>query len=135
LAIPTVAGGAHTLALAGNVALTLWPGPGMSVLALTLVGLGYGVISGVTAAGVAAYWRRALYGRVASRLYTAWAAAAVVLRIAAVCFFDLPRGYGAAVLMAGGANLLGGMGGFPLPQQKNRHRDVQLPESSPSTIT
>jgi hypothetical protein len=40
LAIPTVAAGAHALALAGNVALTLWPGPGVSVLALTLVGLG-----------------------------------------------------------------------------------------------
>src|SRR5262249_56056386 len=53
LAIPTVTGGAHALSLAGNVALTLWPGPGMSVLALTFVGLGYGVISGVTAAGVA----------------------------------------------------------------------------------
>ena len=57
LAIPTVAAGAHVVALAGNLALTLWPGPGVSVLALALVGLGYGVISGVTAAAVAVYWR------------------------------------------------------------------------------
>jgi len=34
-------GGAHAVALAGNAALTLWPGPGVSVLALALVGLGY----------------------------------------------------------------------------------------------
>ena len=50
LSIPTVAAGAHAVALAGNVALTLWPGPGVSVLALALVGLGYGLISGVSAA-------------------------------------------------------------------------------------
>jgi len=47
-----VAAGAHAVALVGNLALTLWPGPGVSVLALTLVGLGYGVISGLTAAAV-----------------------------------------------------------------------------------
>ena len=29
LTIPMVAAGAHVLALAGNVALTLWPGPGV----------------------------------------------------------------------------------------------------------
>ena len=50
LTIPAVAAGAHAVALAGNVALTLWPGPGVSVPALALVGLGYGVISGLTAA-------------------------------------------------------------------------------------
>ena len=59
------------------------PGPEVSVLALTLVGLGYGVISGVTAAAVAVYWRRALYGRMASRIYLAWCAAAIILPIAA----------------------------------------------------
>jgi hypothetical protein len=135
LAIPTVAGGAHALALAGNVALTLWPGPGMSVLALTFVGLGYGVISGVTAAGVAAYWKRALYGRVASRLYTAWAAAAVILPIAAGRLFDLTQGYRAAVLIAAGANLLGVTVGFTLPHQDKRQADAQIPDASSPTIT
>ena len=135
LAIPTVAGGAHALALAGNVALTLWPGPTMSVLALTLVGLGYGVISGVTAAGVAAYWRRALYGRVASRLYTAWAAAAVVLPIAAGRLFDLTQGYRAAVLIAAGANLLGVIVGFSLPHQHKRQAEAEVPDAPSPTIT
>ena len=117
LAIPTVAAGAHAVALAGNVALTLWPGPGVSVLALALVGLGYGLISGVTAAAVAVYWRRALYGRVASRLYTAWCAAAVILPITAGRLFDLTQGYGAAVLLAAGANALGVLVALGLPRQ------------------
>src|SRR5207244_11083288 len=83
LTIPVVAAGAHAVALAGNVALTLWPGPGVSVLALALVGLGYGVISGLTAAAVAVYWRRALDGRMASRLHIARDWAAIRLPISA----------------------------------------------------
>ena len=79
----------------------------MSVFSLALVGMGYGVISGVTAAAVAVYWRRALYGRVASRVYIAWCAAAIVLPIIAGRLFDLTQGYGTAVLIAAGANALG----------------------------
>jgi OFA family oxalate/formate antiporter-like MFS transporter len=118
LSIPTVAAGAHAVAFTGNVALTLWPGPGVSVLALALVGLGYGLISGVVAAAVAVYWRRALYGRVASRLYTAWCAAAVVLPIAAGLLFDLTQGYGAAVLIAAGGNALGVVVALGLPRER-----------------
>ena len=117
LAIPTVAAGAHAVALAGNVTLTLWPGPEVSVLALALVGLGYGLISGVTAAAVAVYWRRALYGRVASRLYLAWCAAAVVLPIMAGRLFDLTQGYGVAVVIAAGGNALGVLVALGLPRQ------------------
>jgi MFS transporter, OFA family, oxalate/formate antiporter len=117
LAIPSVAAGAHTVALAGNVALTLWPGPLVSVFSLALVGMGYGVISGVTAAAVAVYWRRALYGRVASRVYIAWAAAAIVLPIVAGRLFDVTHGYGAAVLIAAGANALGILVSLGLPRR------------------
>jgi MFS family permease len=126
LAIPTVAAGAHAVALAGNVALTLWPGPGVSVLALALVGLGYGLISGVTAAAVAVYWRRALYGRVASRLYTAWCAAAITLPIIAGRLFDLTQGYGAAVLIAAGANALGVLVALGLPRQGAPRSEARL---------
>jgi hypothetical protein len=87
------------------------------VVALALVGLGYGVISGVTAAAVAVYWRRALYGRVASRLYIAWCAAAVVLPIAAGRLFDLTQGYGVAVLVAAAGNALGILVALGLPRQ------------------
>jgi len=117
LAIPTVAAGAHAVALAGNAALTLWPGPLVSVFSLALVGMGYGVISGVTAAAVAVYWRRALYGRMASRVYIAWSAAAVVLPVIAGRLFDLTQGYGVAVLIAAGANALGILVSLGLPRR------------------
>jgi len=116
LTIPSVAAGAHAVALAGNVALTLWPGPEVAVLALALVGLGYGLISGVTAAAVAVYWRRALYGRVASRIYLAWCAAAVILPIAAGRLFDLTQSYGTAIVIAAGGNALGVLVALGLPR-------------------
>ena len=117
LAIPTVAAGAHAVALAGNLALTLWPGPLVSVFSLALVGMGYGVISGVTAASVAVYWRRAVYGRMASRVYIAWSAAAIVLPVVAGRLFDLTQGYGSAVLLAAGANVLGILVSLGLPRR------------------
>jgi hypothetical protein len=127
LAIPVVAAGAHAVALTGNVALTIWPGPVVAVLALTLVGLGYGVISGVIAASVAVYWRRALYGRVASRLYVAWCAAAIVLPISAGRLFDLTQGYRAAIMIAAGGNALGLLVALGLP----RPPELEDSESSP----
>jgi hypothetical protein len=117
LAIPTVAASAHAVALAGSVVLTLWPGPGMSVFALALVGLGYGLISGVTAAAVAVYWRHALYGLMASRIYMAWCAAAIILPVVAGRLFDLTQGYGAAVLIAAGGNAVGILISLGLPRR------------------
>jgi MFS family permease len=132
LTIPAVAAGAHAVALAGNVALTLWPGPGVSVLALALVGLGYGLISGVTAAAVAVYWRRALYGRVASRVYIAWCTAAVILPIVAGRLFDLTQSYGTAILFAAGGNAVGILVALGLPRERATRGDAQV-ESAPST--
>ena len=118
LTIPTVAAGAHVIALTGNLALTMWPGPGVSVVALALVGFGYGLISGVTAAAVAVYWRRALYGLIASRIYLAWCAAAIILPTAAGYLFDVTRGYGTAILIAAGGNALGVVVALGLPRQR-----------------
>jgi OFA family oxalate/formate antiporter-like MFS transporter len=126
LAIPLVAAAAHAIALAGNLTLWLWPGPVVAVVALALVGLGYGIISGLTAAAVAVYWRRALYGRMASRVYIAWSAAAVVLPIVAGRLFDLTQGYGAAVLIAAGGNALGIVLSAGLPGQAAR-RPAEVP--------
>ena len=137
LTIPGVAAGAHAIALAGNIALTLWPGAGVSVVALTLIGIGYGVISGLTAAAVAVYWRRALYGRMASRIYLAWCAAAIVLPITAGRLFDLTQGYGLAILIAAGGNVLGIVVAAGLPHQDavsvaTRARSpVRTPRSAP----
>lgn len=118
LTIPAVAAGAHAVALAGNVVLTVWPGPQVAVLALALVGLGYGLISGVTAAAMAVYWRRALYGLVASRMYLAWCAAAIVLPVSAGRLFDLTQSYGVAILIAAGGNALGVVVALGLPRQR-----------------
>jgi OFA family oxalate/formate antiporter-like MFS transporter len=118
LTIPAVAAGAHAIALAGNVVLTLWPGPGVSVVSLALVGFGYGLISGVTAAAVAVYWRRALYGRIASRIYLAWCAAAIVLPIGAGRLFDLTQGYGTAVIIAAAGNAFGIAVALGLPRRR-----------------
>jgi MFS transporter, OFA family, oxalate/formate antiporter len=124
LTIPTVAAGAHALALTGNVTMTLWPGPAVTVVALTLVGLGYGVISGLTAAAVAVYWRRALYGRMASRIYIAWCAAAIILPIVAGRLFDLTQSYGTAILIAGGGNVLGVVVALGLPSQRTARAEL-----------
>jgi hypothetical protein len=127
LTIPRVAAGAHAVALAGNVALTLWPGAGVSVVALTLVGVGYGIISGLTAAAVAVYWRRALYGRIASRIYLAWCAAAIILPVTAGRLFDLTGGYGVAILIAAGGNVLGILvaGGLPASSPVTADRSAE----------
>jgi MFS transporter, OFA family, oxalate/formate antiporter len=122
LRIPTVAAAAHSVALAGNVVLTLWPGPGVSVISLALVGVGYGLISGVTAAAIGVYWRRELYGRIASRIYLAWCAAAIVLPIAAGRLFDVSRSYRTAVLIAAGGNVVGLVLALGLPSARaGRH--------------
>lgn len=123
LTVPGVAAGAHAIALLGNLALTLWPGAEMSVAALTLVGIGYGIISGLTAAAVAVYWQRMLYGRMASRIYLAWCAAAIVLPTAAGRLFDLTHGYGEAILIAAGANAVGVLVALGLPRQHSLTRE------------
>jgi OFA family oxalate/formate antiporter-like MFS transporter len=132
LTIPGVAAGAHAVAFMGNIALTLWPGAGVSVVALTLVGIGYGVISGLTAAAVAVYWRRALYGRMASRIYLAWCAAAIVLPITAGRLFDLTQGYGTAVLIAAGGNVLGVLVALGLPHQRAKRVESPTTAGSPA---
>ena len=120
LSIPALAASAHAIALGGNTALTLWPGPGVAVVALALVGLGYGLISGVTAAAVAVYWRRELYGLMASRIYLAWCAAAIALPVTAGWLFDLTQGYATAILIAAAGNLLGVLTSLTLPREHTR---------------
>ncbi|HEX2333076.1 MAG TPA: MFS transporter [Burkholderiales bacterium] len=105
-AIPRVATGAQLFALCGALILSLFPAPLVAVPALAMIGMGYGVISGLTAAAIARYWGKNAFGRVAGRLYIAWCAAAVSLPIVAGWLYDRTAGYGAAVLIAGGLNLV-----------------------------
>ena len=105
-AIPHVGVGCQLVSLTGALVLTIWPSPLVAVVALSMIGIGYGVISGLTAAAIARYWHKNAFGSVASRLYIAWCVAAVTLPILAGWIYDRTQGYGAALLIAGGANLI-----------------------------
>jgi hypothetical protein len=54
----------------------------------------------------------------ASRVYLAWSAAAIVLPIVAGRLFDLTHGYGTAVLIAGAGNALGVVLAAGLPHER-----------------
>jgi OFA family oxalate/formate antiporter-like MFS transporter len=114
--IPRVATGSQLFALGGALILSLFPGPLVAVPALAMIGMGYGVVSGLTAAAIARYWGKNAFGRVAGRLYIAWCAAAVTLPIVAGWLYDRTAGYGAAVLIAGGLNLLAAAVALRLPK-------------------
>ncbi len=116
-AIPSVMAFAHGFALAGAVVLTFWPNPLVAAATLAMIGMGYGFISGSSAAAIACYWPTSFYGRVASRLYIAWCLAAVSLPILAGHLYDLTGGYRAVVVIAGCGNVLGIAIALTLPRQ------------------
>ena len=105
-AIARVAMGAQLFAFCGALVLGLWPGPLVAVGALAMIGAGYGIISGVTAAAIARYWDKNAFGRVAGRLYVAWCVAAITLPVIAGWIYDRTQGYGVAVWIAGALNLI-----------------------------
>jgi OFA family oxalate/formate antiporter-like MFS transporter len=116
--VPFVSAGAHILALAGTVILSVWPSPVIVVVALALIGAGYGLVSGSTAGAVAVYWPKTMYGQIASRIYIVWCVAAVTLPVLAGHLFDLTGGYRTAVMIAGGGNVLGCAVALGLPRWK-----------------
>jgi len=122
-AIPQVMAFAHALALAGTILLTLWPDPLVSAITLAMIGMGYGFISGSSAAAVACYWPSSHYGRIASRLYIAWCVAAVSLPVLAGHLYDLTGGYRTVVIIAGCGNLIGIAIALTLPRQEEKKLD------------
>jgi OFA family oxalate/formate antiporter-like MFS transporter len=118
LLVPFVSAGAHLVALAGTVILTIWPAPEVAVVCLGMVGAGYGLVSGSTAGAIAVYWLKPMYGKIAGRVYIAWCVAAVTLPVLAGHLFDLTGGYRATFLIAGGGNLLGCVIALGLPRRK-----------------
>jgi MFS transporter, OFA family, oxalate/formate antiporter len=118
LPVPFVAASAQSIALCGAVALTLIPSPGVAIVTLGSIGVGYGLISGVTVAAVAAYWPKVEFGRVIGRTFIAWCLAAITLPILAGRLYDLTGGYELAVIVAGGANLLAVVVALTLPSQR-----------------
>ena len=118
LPVPYVAAFAQAVALFGAITLTVMPSPEVAILSLGLIGVGYGLISGVTAGAVASYWPKVEFGRIASRTYIAWCLAAISLPVLAGRLYDLTGGYETAVIVAGGANLLAVLVALTLPQQQ-----------------
>jgi len=119
-AVPRVAAGSQLFAACGALLLSLWPGPLVAVPALAMIAMGYGFISGVTAAAIARYWHKNAFGRVAGRLYIAWCAAAVTLPVLAGWLYDRTGGYATAVLIAGALNLLAAAISLRLPRTPAR---------------
>ena len=107
--------GAHVCSLAGALMLSLVPTALTAALGLGLIGVGYGIVSGLAAGAVAQYWHKNQFGRVASRLYIAWCAAAISLPVLAGALFDRTGSYASAVWIAAGINVLGALIASRLP--------------------
>jgi MFS transporter, OFA family, oxalate/formate antiporter len=118
--MPKVASAAHACSLGGALLLTIWPGPKLAILALSMIGVGYGLISGATAGAIAQYWHKNAFGRVASQIYIAWCLAAISLPVLAGWLFDRTQGYGAAVIIAACGNLIGILLAANLPARAPR---------------
>ena len=118
LPVPVVAASAQAIALLGAIVLTVMPSPEVAILTLGLIGVGYGLISGVTVAAVASYWPKAEFGRIAGRVYIAWCLAAIALPVLAGRLYDLTGGYEVAVIVAGAANMFAVLVALTLPQQR-----------------
>jgi MFS family permease len=113
--------GAHACSLAGALALAAVPTPAIAAAALGLIGVGYGIVSGLVAGAIAQYWHRNRFGHVASRLYIGWCAAAVSLPVLAGWLFDRTASYGSAVWIAAGINVLGALLARALPRGKQEN--------------
>jgi OFA family oxalate/formate antiporter-like MFS transporter len=116
-AVPRVAMGAHACSLAGALVLSILPGPLVAVPCLAMIGMGYGFVSGLTAAAIAQYWHRNDFGFVAGRLYVAWGVAAVTLPILAGWMYDKTQTYSTAVLIAAAVNVAGILVAWGLPKR------------------
>jgi OFA family oxalate/formate antiporter-like MFS transporter len=110
--------GAHVCSLAGALALSVVPTPLTAAFAMALIGIGYGIVSGLVAGAIAQYWHKNQFGLIASRLYIAWCAAAISLPVLAGALFDRTGSYASAVWIAAGINLLGALIALRLPASK-----------------
>jgi len=102
--VSQVMAGAQLWALCGAVLLSLWPTASAAVPSLTMIGMGYGLISGASAAAIGQWWPMALFGRVAGRLYIGWCVAAICLPLIAAILYDASGNYSTAIVLAGAFN-------------------------------
>jgi OFA family oxalate/formate antiporter-like MFS transporter len=115
--VPAVAAGAHLLALAGGLIVLSAPSALTAIVSLTMIGVGYGLVSGATAAAIGRFWPRNAFGRIASQMYIGWCAAALSLPPLAGWLYDRTQGYGSALALAAAVNLLGAFTAATLPRQ------------------
>jgi MFS family permease len=115
-----VGAAAHALALAGALLLVVRPSPTTAVAGLTMIGCGYGLVSGLSAGAIAQYWHRDAFGRVAGRLYVAWCLAAISLPMLAGWLYDRTQAYQGAMMVAAAGNLLGAAVALTLPKRGTR---------------
>ena len=109
--------GAHVCSLTGATLLSLWPAPSVAAFALALIGMGYGIVSGLVAGAIARYWHKDQFGFIASRLYIGWCVAAISFPVFAGALFDRTGNYATAVWAAGGINLVGALIAIRLPRK------------------
>jgi MFS family permease len=102
-----VMGAAHIWSLTGALMLTIWPSPEVALIALAMVGMGYGFVSGSAAGGIGMHWPAAQFGTVASRLYIGWCVAAVCLPVLAGWLFDWSGSYQSSIWIAAVVNIAG----------------------------
>ena len=107
--------GAHLCSLGGAVLLSVYPTPLTAAAGLALIGIGYGIMSGLGAGAIAQYWHKNQFGLVASRLYIAWCAAAISLPVLAGALFDRTGSYASTVWIAAAINVLGALIATRLP--------------------
>lgn len=98
---------AHIWSLTGALMLTIWPSPEVALIALAMVGMGYGFVSGSTAGGIGMHWPAAQFGIVASRIYIGWCVAAVCLPVLAGWLFDWSNTYRSSIWIAAAVNVVG----------------------------
>ena len=110
--------GAHVCSLAGALILSLVPTPATAAFALGLIGVGYGIVSGLAAGAIGQYWHKNEFGFVASRLYVAWCVAAISLPVLAGALFDRTGSYASAMWVAAGINVIGMLIARMLPVRK-----------------
>lgn len=110
--------GAHLCALTGAMMVTFIPTPVTTAFGLSLIGVGYGIVSGLAAGAIAQYWHKNQFGLIAGRLYIAWCVAAISLPVLAGALFDRTGSYASAVWIAAGINVLGMLLALRLPVRR-----------------
>jgi len=106
LEVRKVMAAAQLWALSGALLLSVVPQPLAAVTGLSMIGMGYGLISGASAAAIAQWWPMSQFGRIAGRLYIGWCLAAIGLPLIAAALYDASGNYKAAIVLAGAFNTL-----------------------------